>query len=140
MIRRPPRSTLFPYTTLFRSLQSWYTHRRIASARERPVGTLRWLRSRGPFPCKRHPNHNASHTCRRPLAPCPLYGTPERGLRRPARGPRWVSPPSQGARPSQPEPPRTPLRGRPASPPPPVSLLSPWFQPWPRLVPGSRAP
>src|SRR5256885_10325559 len=23
MIRRPPRSTLFPYTTLFRSLQSW---------------------------------------------------------------------------------------------------------------------
>src|SRR3712207_7753622 len=24
MIRRPPRSTLFPYTTLFRSLQSMY--------------------------------------------------------------------------------------------------------------------
>src|SRR5258708_9423165 len=24
MIRRPPRSTLFPYTTLFRSLQSGY--------------------------------------------------------------------------------------------------------------------
>src|SRR3712207_7183158 len=23
MIRRPPRSTLFPYTTLFRSLQVW---------------------------------------------------------------------------------------------------------------------
>src|SRR3712207_8569672 len=23
MIRRPPRSTLFPYTTLFRSLSSW---------------------------------------------------------------------------------------------------------------------
>src|SRR2546430_14005818 len=23
MIRRPPRSTLFPYTTLFRSLQTW---------------------------------------------------------------------------------------------------------------------
>src|SRR2546429_5847277 len=23
MIRRPPRSTLFPYTTLFRSLDSW---------------------------------------------------------------------------------------------------------------------
>src|SRR3712207_9121002 len=23
MIRRPPRSTLFPYTTLFRSLQQW---------------------------------------------------------------------------------------------------------------------
>src|SRR2546429_2080533 len=24
MIRRPPRSTLFPYTTLFRSLYPWY--------------------------------------------------------------------------------------------------------------------
>src|SRR3712207_8926239 len=24
MIRRPPRSTLFPYTTLFRSLSAWY--------------------------------------------------------------------------------------------------------------------
>src|SRR5438552_14660622 len=23
MIRRPPRSTLFPYTTLFRSMQAW---------------------------------------------------------------------------------------------------------------------
>src|SRR3712207_8560749 len=28
MIRRPPRSTLFPYTTLFRSLLSYSTHRR----------------------------------------------------------------------------------------------------------------
>src|SRR3712207_7277058 len=25
MIRRPPRSTLFPYTTLFRSLMTWKT-------------------------------------------------------------------------------------------------------------------
>src|SRR2546425_4590953 len=25
MIRRPPRSTLFPYTTLFRSLTNWAT-------------------------------------------------------------------------------------------------------------------
>src|SRR2546426_8189504 len=24
MIRRPPRSTLFPYTTLFRSIEGWY--------------------------------------------------------------------------------------------------------------------
>src|SRR2546430_5303655 len=27
MIRRPPRSTLFPYTTLFRSYWSWRFHR-----------------------------------------------------------------------------------------------------------------
>src|SRR2546425_12119648 len=26
MIRRPPRSTLFPYTTLFRSEDGWITH------------------------------------------------------------------------------------------------------------------
>src|SRR3712207_8491521 len=26
MIRRPPRSTLFPYTTLFRSLSLWHKH------------------------------------------------------------------------------------------------------------------
>src|SRR5258706_4494473 len=32
MIRRPPRSTLFPYTTLFRSgrLENWQGHRRIS--------------------------------------------------------------------------------------------------------------
>src|SRR3989441_5268711 len=28
MIRRPPRSTLFPYTTLFRSLHDAHLHRR----------------------------------------------------------------------------------------------------------------
>src|SRR2546429_3627145 len=26
MIRRPPRSTLFPYTTLFRSRTAWHVH------------------------------------------------------------------------------------------------------------------
>src|SRR5438445_7618479 len=47
MIRRPPRSTLFPYTTLFRSgpsprhwrgriAWSWSAHRRPRRARERP--------------------------------------------------------------------------------------------------------
>src|SRR2546427_10582014 len=43
MIRRPPRSTLFPYTTLFRSLratrppaQGWWT-----TVRARPGTTLR---------------------------------------------------------------------------------------------------
>src|ERR671915_1932765 len=40
MIRRPPRSTLFPYTTLFRS-QSWNAHSSLAArlrrtTRERP--------------------------------------------------------------------------------------------------------
>src|SRR2546426_1396930 len=30
MIRRPPRSTLFPYTTLFRSIEPRVRHRRLA--------------------------------------------------------------------------------------------------------------
>src|SRR2546421_6735886 len=36
MIRRPPRSTLFPYTTLFRSLM---TLRKKRSSREIPIGS-----------------------------------------------------------------------------------------------------
>src|SRR5687768_17774119 len=28
MIRRPPRSTLFPYTTLFRSANTWFIRKR----------------------------------------------------------------------------------------------------------------
>src|SRR2546426_7517327 len=31
MIRRPPRSTLFPYTTLFRSLEEFVVERRVAA-------------------------------------------------------------------------------------------------------------
>src|SRR2546429_7311333 len=33
MIRRPPRSTLFPYTTLFRSIKEWF------GVRTNPDGT-----------------------------------------------------------------------------------------------------
>src|SRR5437762_11385385 len=35
MLRRPPRSTLFPYTTLFRS-PTWYTPFGSAAAKTRP--------------------------------------------------------------------------------------------------------
>src|SRR5258707_9673857 len=37
MIRRPPRSTLFPYTTLFRSVFDVEGARQVAGAREREV-------------------------------------------------------------------------------------------------------
>src|SRR5258707_10382181 len=37
MIRRPPRSTLFPYTTLFRSLAVHDEHHHLAQVRERLV-------------------------------------------------------------------------------------------------------
>src|SRR2546429_5649606 len=42
MIRRPPRSTLFPYTTLFRSLQVLPLHRRqrLVEQHERGAGLL----------------------------------------------------------------------------------------------------
>src|SRR5256885_9411333 len=36
MIRRPPRSTLFPYTTLFRSRDAVADHRRPPSLERRP--------------------------------------------------------------------------------------------------------
>src|SRR6266481_9583867 len=37
MIRRPPRSTLFPYTTLFRSI-AWEVHARRRERGEKPIG------------------------------------------------------------------------------------------------------
>src|SRR5258708_13805480 len=36
MIRRPPRSTLFPYTTLFRSLQFRHWYRTVRRRRQSP--------------------------------------------------------------------------------------------------------
>src|SRR5258708_21792181 len=39
MIRRPPRSTLFPYTTLFRSIRGQRPHSRGASICEHHGGT-----------------------------------------------------------------------------------------------------
>src|SRR2546428_8457390 len=44
MIRRPPRSTLFPYTTLFRSAFAWSCSRRAPTSR-RPTSTGRRWRS-----------------------------------------------------------------------------------------------
>src|SRR3712207_7508146 len=46
MIRRPPRSTLFPYTTLFRSLSD-FGRGDSTGARVRVVGRLRRARQRG---------------------------------------------------------------------------------------------
>src|SRR3712207_8109211 len=41
MIRRPPRSTLFPYTTLFRSVDQFRTHTAAATrSAENPIWTL----------------------------------------------------------------------------------------------------
>src|SRR5260370_27249065 len=39
MIRRPPRSTLFPYTTLFRSIDEDFVRRRLHGEVKRGFGT-----------------------------------------------------------------------------------------------------
>src|SRR2546422_8122608 len=52
MIRRPPRSTLFPYTTLFRSQVVRHRTRRRTSAE-------RYLRAPGPYPTPRSEEHTS---------------------------------------------------------------------------------
>src|SRR5256885_5281897 len=59
MIRRPPRSTLFPYTTLFRSLRG----RRVVQPRQVAVGRLQaeeQLPER-PFADRKSTRLNSSH-------------------------------------------------------------------------------
>src|SRR2546429_2950343 len=45
MIRRPPRSTLFPYTTLFRSI----ANARISARGEQDFHKLRWIKNDAAF-------------------------------------------------------------------------------------------
>src|SRR5689334_24120664 len=58
MIRRPPRSTLFPYTTLFRS--------RLGAGPERQAGSLGGARAAGPRgeggPDRKSTRLNSSHS------------------------------------------------------------------------------
>src|SRR5574340_1713826 len=55
MIRRPPRSTLFPYTTLFRSSSLGPSQYRLASTRRQPASSLprsgHWAPNLGPNYC-----------------------------------------------------------------------------------------
>src|SRR5258708_17462913 len=61
MIRRPPRSTLFPYTTLFRSLQRLELDRRRAHAAAAPGRmNVDQLRAREADQEKRRPPHRRS--------------------------------------------------------------------------------
>src|SRR3989454_5179935 len=53
MIRRPPRSTLFPYTTLFRSLAAGLVHEFLDAPRMNPPV--------GDQPLEREPAHLAPH-------------------------------------------------------------------------------
>src|SRR5256885_10069714 len=46
MIRRPPRSTLFPYTTLFRSRDAWLEHPVVHDGLVRVPGEIQHFRLR----------------------------------------------------------------------------------------------
>src|SRR2546427_3560943 len=50
MIRRPPRSTLFPYTTLFRSEGETEIAAALAAGRIPVLAPFRWLRTADPLP------------------------------------------------------------------------------------------
>src|SRR3712207_7004780 len=58
MIRRPPRSTLFPYTTLFRSTGATSSSSRggsrLMAAAALPVPVVRAVGERAPHPGERH--------------------------------------------------------------------------------------
>src|SRR2546422_5999435 len=59
MIRRPPRSTLFPYTTLFRSRGAWGTARWEEEREQSPANLEPYL-SRGPNEGDRSQHHEGS--------------------------------------------------------------------------------
>ena len=64
MIRRPPRSTLFPYTTLFRSLTSGCLPSRLAdSVSSSSPPTLASRPMRTPHPRDPHPSGTQRHPC-----------------------------------------------------------------------------
>src|SRR3712207_8876944 len=70
MIRRPPRSTLFPYTTLFRS--PWHRHAGHGARqnlRFRPSGTAG--RRRGPSPVGKRRNFAGAYILEEGLAGYP---------------------------------------------------------------------
>src|SRR3712207_7265448 len=65
MIRRPPRSTLFPYTTLFRSLAvpgdgpSWVPHPDRRGGERHRRG---WLRAEASWPAGGHRHGGGAHS------------------------------------------------------------------------------
>src|SRR2546426_1381505 len=61
MIRRPPRSTLFPYTTLFRSAADLRAHRVSLLGRRRAPAEPAAVRRPRPDPDRKSTRLNSSH-------------------------------------------------------------------------------
>src|SRR3712207_4000464 len=107
MIRRPPRSTLFPYTTLFRSSATGSRGARDearpriiqdlpgGAAAEVALRLLRWRRAPAPLP-RRGPcaagERGRRDLDRRPYGPDLRAAGPSRGGRRPGRTPDLQQP------------------------------------------------
>src|SRR2546427_11649307 len=99
MIRRPPRSTLFPYTTLFRSLL-YHEHLRLLSApgpsrRVCPTLLQRRITLRHPCECcgscfgrSQCPNGGSASTCE----VCCIRTALQHRSRGSAFHPRWLEP------------------------------------------------
>src|SRR5258705_6020357 len=93
MIRRPPRSTLFPYTTLFRSNIGPYTTPSAESVRPSARypdldldchtrlhgGGVRMDRARPPLPFGAPPHGSAAQNNTQPSSPPPDMGDAARG-------------------------------------------------------------
>src|SRR3712207_8222258 len=65
MIRRPPRSTLFPYTTLFRSSSSWIWNRLMCVFIRAPLGGGRAVLTVGKCTAGRAPRMTRARRRRR---------------------------------------------------------------------------
>src|SRR3712207_7501713 len=62
MIRRPPRSTLFPYTTLFRSSTSRRAHRKMRRSGRAPARATGDRGGRRVSPCRRRGRRDRKST------------------------------------------------------------------------------
>src|SRR3989441_9446542 len=82
MIRRPPRSTLFPYTTLFRSLRLAPPRPAAGGERTRQPGTAGCVAAAGRDPDRRG----------RAAPPGGAVGGPGRGAGRPSAAPTLRTP------------------------------------------------
>src|SRR2546430_17114746 len=93
MIRRPPRSTLFPYTTLFRSL--------LERARRR-IGRTRLRGERAPHEVRDHRGvagrrgTNRLRACALDTSPTPIIGIRAPGPNEPRTPPRAPAGPAGG--------------------------------------------
>src|ERR1039458_7798497 len=90
MARRPPRSTLFPYTTLFRSSRFWSA----------AAPTLRRIDAKRPTNCRSEEHTSELQSLRHLVCRLLLEKTRRRPWGRPRPHPRGTTAPRSAARPA----------------------------------------